>query len=344
MRAIFLVLVCTLAGCQSVPPQTILSPAHPPAQAQLDAQYQEQLAAFEAAMAMFKAKLSAISASSFAIGYVGLPNISDCSGKGVVVRENEVIAANAGEPTPADRAAALERANAQLRGQVAEANKLYGEASTAAAVASAALSAKTAEIVRLTESIATLRQQAEAERAALTAQYQAQLDAKDKALSDLRDAQAKRERRLWVNCLRIAGLALVVIGIGLVALTKGLMIAQGGILALGGALIVGIGMAFDIVARQPWFPWVAGLLGVVVVASGVWAILHFYKQGTLNARLAGVVNDLKTEADSGLEKSAAAWDALQPHLEYRLGQLDSSARKELSKLMVKLGLDSDTKS
>ena len=326
-----------LAGCHTVPTPVTVSPEPPPAQAALEATLQAQIEALQAESAAKSAQLDTVAASVCAVQIVGLPNTPPSDGKPVIEREAGVIAAAAGEPSPEARAAALERANAQLHQDLARADALYGKAIGEAKHLQEQLAEQAAVIAARDTQLEQLRRDAATERAAAAKKLQETIDTAAKEFADYKSAEAARTRRLWVNTLRFGGLSLVLVGIGLIALSRGAMLAQGGLLAAGGALVIAVGMAYDIVSRQPWFPYVAAGLGVLIVGSGVWACLHYYRQRGLGTQLAAALNDLKTEAETGTSAtSTAGWAALREHLEYRLGKSGSA---QLTKFWQELGLD-----
>lgn len=337
MRPTIPLLALALAGCQQA--GTVVSPSVPPAQAALGAEYEAQISALKDVVKGKEAKLDSIAGAAVAIREVGLPNTPDSRGKPVIEKETGVVQDNAGPASPEARAKALERANALLREDVAKANELYGKAKSEADGLTKQIEAKNADIEDRDRALEQLKADVAIERERLARESQAKFDAKQKELDDYKSAQAKKDRRLWVNTLRFGGVALVFLGILFIAITKGTEIVRGGILALGGALVIGIGMAYDIVSSQPWFPYAAGILGLAIICSLVWAGVHFYKQGTLTTKLAATVNDLKTEAETLGEDGKALWSKVEPHIEYRLGKAGSKAREEFRKLQIKLGLD-----
>ena len=152
---------------------------------------------------------------------------------------------------------------------------------------------------------------------------------------------------MWVNTLRFGGFAVVLAGIAVLAITKGMALIQGLILIGSGALVIGIGMAFDIVAKQTWFPYAAGVIGLAIVGGGSWFLYSLYQKNQLHNKLVGVLNDVKTEAATLKEAVTPGaenlWAEVEKHIEYRLGEAGSSARKQLDKLQVTLGLDSNKK-
>lgn len=331
-------LLCLLAGgCATAP--TVVAPEIPPAQAQLDSGYEAQIEALNHTIALMGAQLSTIGGCTFAIT-LGLEHTPESAGKPVIEQANEIIVANAGAPTPEDKAKALELANAQLRKDKAKVDELLGRAKDAASALDTELAKARGEITARDKALADLKVAVAQERKDKAAEYQQALDAKDKALADYKAEQASKQRLWWINGVRGVGLLLLVVGIVVLAMSKGMMLVQGAGLVLGGALVIGIGMAYDIVTSQKWFPYAAAVLGVLILGAMVWTCIHFYRQGQLRNKLTAVLNDVKTEAETLGEDGKALWSKIEPHVEYRLGQAGSAARKELDKLQVKLGLDS----
>lgn len=162
-------------------------------------------------------------------------------------------------------------------------------------------------------------------------------------ITEMQDKQKERDRRLWVNGIRGAGLLLIVLGIGMAALTKGLKIIEGASLVAGGILIIIAGAWIDWLLAQAWFPWVTGLVVLGILTAVISYGVRLYKHNQLNAKVIAAVNDAKTEAASLGETGAEFLKQLEPHIEYRLGQIGSASRKQFDKLQVALGLDSDHK-
>lgn len=342
LTVVFAVIAISCAGCTTVPAPVVVSPEAPPAQAALDNSSAEQIAALKSESAAKSRQLDTVAASACAIQLVGLPHTPESDGKPVIEREAALIATAAGEPSPEARAVALERANAQLRKDLARADALYGQATAEAQRLGQQLEAYAREISARDTQLDQLRRDAATERTAAAKKLQETIDTAAKEFADYKSAEAARTRRLWVNTLRFGGLAIVFIGIGLIALSKGAMLAQGGILAAGGAAVIAVGMTFDLVSRQPWFPYVAAGLGVSIIGSGVWACIHYYRQRGLGTQLAAALNDLKTEAEAGASATTTAgWAALREHLDYRLGKSGSA---QLTKFWQQLGLDAPPES
>ena len=185
---------------------------------------------------------------------------------------------------------------AVLSGQAEEARKLYAGAATAADAAKA-------EVARLTATATDARAKAEAALAALAeadrrweaalkaneSANQAKLDAAEarakKAQDDLLDVERSKDA-LW---LRIAGIGLLLAGIGIGAFTNGLQ--------LGKSIGFGVGAAACFALAQivahPWFLRVS--IGCLVLSAGA-AIWWF-----MNERKNAVARD-------GYEKTIATID------------------------------------
>lgn len=329
-----------LTACETISPPVVVTPAAPPAQNDLQKQYEQQILDLSKTIVSLRQNLDTIAASNTAIKIVGLPNTPVSDGKPVIEREAGVITRAAGEPSALAKAEALERANAELEKKVEKANTLYAAKLSEVDVLNGTITDLRGKIAEGENALTELKKKAEEERKTLAATMQTAFDDKQKELTNLQDDIRSKERRFWVNTVRITGIALIVVGIGILAISKGLMLTQGVIFLLGGAVVIGIGMAYDIVASQSWFPYVACLLGVGVLGGGGWTCWHLYQQGKLNSTAVSVFNDIKTECDTLGDKGSEIWQKLEPHIEYRFGQVGSAAREQLRKLQVSLGLDS----
>lgn len=337
-------MLAMLAGCQTAP--TVVTPEPGPSAAQLEQQYQQQILDLKAALDAKNKQLDSVAGNSVAID-AGLEKTPDSLGKPVITKENALIKKTTGEPSPEVKADALERANALLRQDVELAKKLYGEAGTKIDVLNGRISDLEATVRTRDGTIVDLQGKTQTERDEAAKKLSGVVDGYEKKIADMNDEAAKKERRMWVNTLRFGGFAVVLAGIAVLAITKGMALLQGLILIGSGALVIGIGMAFDIVASQPWFPYAAGVLGLVIVGGCGWVLYGLYKKNQLHDKLVGVLNDVKTEAETlktAVEPGAKdLWGEIEKHIEYRVGEAGSAARKQLDKIQVSLGLDSKTK-
>ena len=293
-------------------------------------QLQDQLKAKDAAMSKIAGNAVAINA--------GLEKIDEQQlGRPVVAAENGLIEKTAGEAKPEDRAAALERANALLKKDVEKAKNLYSAAGQQIDVLNGQIKERDGQIDTLNGTLKTLKEDAAKAEADAKLKIADTIKGYEQKLQDMRDEQAKKERRLWVNALRYTGVALIVGGIVILAVSKMLAWIQGSILAIGGILVIVAGQGLDQLTQQWWWPWLCGGGVVCVVVGGGWYILHVWQSQRKQVDVSAAINDLKTEADAGVGDAKQLWDELQKHLTYRLGD---DAVKKLQTEWTKLGLDS----
>lgn len=245
----------------------------------------------------------------------------------------ELVAAYAAHALAAEK-----RVSLFLTGQRDAALKEYGKAMDEVAAQKKVIAAKEAEIVarqsEITQRDKTLDDMAKAsqrERDDAARKLQTMFDEKQREIKKLHDEQAAKERRLWINVLRFGGIGFIAIGIFIIALSKGVMWIQGGITLLGGAATIGLGLAFDILTSQAWFPWAFGIAVLVVlvgVGSAAW-IMHRKHVGFDKA--SAVFDDIRTESEE-------LWKQVEPHVAYRFGQAGKGLRKVLEGTIVKTGL------
>ena len=346
MKRFFLVglILASVVGCQTVP--TVVTPEPGPTAAELEKQYQQQITDLKAALDAKNKQLDAIAGNSVAID-AGLEKTPDSLGKPVIEKENGLIKKTAGKPSPESEADALARANALLRQDIELAKKLYGEAGNKIEELQGKIVDLEATVKTRDGDIVELQGKAKIERDEASKKLTDTIAGYEERITTLNSEAEKKERRMWVNTLRFGGFAVVLAGIAVLAITKGMALIQGLILIGSGALVIGIGMAFDIVAKQTWFPYAAGVIGLAIVGGGSWFLYSLYQKNQLHNKLVGVLNDVKTEAATLKEAVTPGaenlWAEVEKHIEYRLGEAGSSARKQLDKLQVTLGLDSNKK-
>ena len=346
MKRFFLVglILASVVGCQTVP--TVVTPEPGPTAAELEKQYQQQITDLKAALDAKNKQLDAIAGNSVAID-AGLEKTPDSLGKPVIEKENGLIKKTAGKPSPESEADALARANALLRQDIELAKKLYGEAGNKIEELQGKIVDLEATVKTRDGDIVELQGKAKIERDDAAKKLTDTIAGYEERITTMNSEAEKKERRMWVNTLRFGGFAVVLAGIAVLAITKGMALIQGLILIGSGALVIGIGMAFDIVAKQTWFPYAAGVIGLTIVGGGSWFLYSLYQKNQLHNKLVGVLNDVKTEAATLKEAVTPGaenlWAEVEKHIEYRLGEAGSSARKQLDKLQVTLGLDSNKK-
>lgn len=235
-----------------------------------------------------------------------------------------------------------DRVIAILNAEVAKAKKLYDEAHGQAAQAKKKIEnrdeiikQKAQEITDRQEDIARLEQEKKAEQEAAKKGLQAAIDAKNAEIARIKKEAEDKQRNWVLNLLGYGSVGCIIIGIGVIALTKGLAWAQGGLLILGGSLCIFIKISINVVVNQPWFPYAAGVVGLIILGGGAWAIYHLWKTNQLHSKVSAALQDLRDEATT---QGSKLWDSVEPHLKYRLGNKNSFWGKAQMATLGKLGL------
>lgn len=268
-------------------------------------------------------------------------HVTDGLPKDAVVAEANLASDTLAVIAPPDPAGSLEaerRVNLILTNQRDEALKAYGSAKGEVAEMKAVLDKKEAEINTHKASIdarekqiAELTKEREAERVANAAKLQGIIKGYEDDIQKIKDEEAAKQRRMWLNVMRFGGFGIIALGIIIIALTRGEAIIQGGILILGGGLVIGIGLAFDILTSQPWFPYVAAIVGLLILGGGIWCLYHLWQTNQLYQKTTAAMQDVKDEAQT---QGGDLWNKVREHLEYRLGPAESRLSKALQKRLV----------
>jgi hypothetical protein len=354
MRFLLPVLLLILAGCETIPTHTTVSTEPGPDAAALNAAHVAQITALKEQVANQEARYSEVtSLASKAAGNVHgilsaaahIVEAPDLPAKDAIMAEGNLAQKSLPAPSPEVALEAERRINLLLTGKIDEAQAAYGTAMAEISKARAEIEAREAQIATQAKAIAErdmdvarLKIAAEVERQAAAAKIQAVIDQKEAAIQKLKDEQAAKERRLWVNVLRYGGLAFIALGILTIALTKGLMWQQGGLLFVGGAGTIGTGMAFDLLMSQKWFFPVFGGLVLVGVIGGGWALWRLWRNNLLAQKAAAMVDDIRTESKA---LGNSLWDQVEAHVKYRFGDKNSALGKELKAMSVAQGLSED---
>lgn len=245
-------------------------------------------------------------------------------------------------PNAEEVAKGKDRVIAILNAEVAKAKKLYDEAYGQAAQAKKDIESrdeiikqKAQEITDRQLDITRLEQEKKAEQENAKNALEAAIAAKDAEIARIKK-EAEDKHRNWVlNLLGYGSVGCIILGIGIIALTKGLAWAQGGLLILGGSLCIFIKTSINVVVSQPWFPYAAGVVGLIILSGGSWAIYHLWKTNQLHSKVSAALQDLRDEATS---QGSKLWESVEPHLKYRLGDKGSFWGKAQMATLGKLGL------
>lgn len=234
-----------------------------------------------------------------------------------------------------------DRVIATLNGEVEKAKALYDAASTEASRAKEAISLKDKEIekrdkdllARATE-IESLIKAAQIEREKHANDIKDALAKKDKELADYKAEQTSKERRFFVNGVRIAGLGLIVAGAIALAVFK--LAGVGGGLIGAGVLVGLISIGIETLTTAPWWPYLCGGVFLVVVGLGCYGVYRLWIKHNLSDKKTQAIQDLIDEAT--VKGDSKTVDELKAHLRYRLGDKTSFFGKEQTKEVVALGL------
>jgi len=250
------------------------------------------------------------------------------------------------ERSPAPKAEEVakgkDRVIAILNEEVAKTKKLYDEAYGQASQAKKEIEnrdevirQKAAEISMRQQDIVRLEQEKILEQDNAKKALQAAIDKKDAEIARIKNEAEEKHRNWMLNLLGYGSVGCIIVGIGVIALTKGLAWAQGGLLILGGSLCIFIKTSINIVISQPWFPYAAGVVGLIILGGGGWAIYHLWKTNQLHSKVSAALQDLRDEATA---QGSKLWESVEPHLKYRLGDKESFWGKAQMATLGKLGL------
>ncbi len=230
----------------------------------------------------------------------------------------------------------LERVVKMATGQRDAALKSYREADAQTKLERAAKEAKDQEITKRDDEIkkrdtklTQLTIDAKAEKAAHLKDVQDTI----RRLEKERDEAEQKSIMFWLG---IGSIVLIIGGIALIAISSGSMIVQGSILSVGGGLVILLRLGYIYLVAQTWFPYAAGLVAAIIVGAIVWAIWHMYVVHKLDEKKTQAIQDMRDEAAA--KGDSKAIDALDEHLEYRMGKDGSFWQNQQVKTEVKLGL------
>jgi hypothetical protein len=345
--------VTTGKSCRKDPTPVVISATIGPETQKLIDEQNKQIADLKA-KEVENAKLKdQIAGSAYGIT-IGTDHITDDSkGKKIVEAENGLIKKIVGKPSPETRAEADARTISILNDDLVKQKELYGKAVEKIDTINAQIAAKDEEIKKRDQALIDQKKNSDEEIKQTAAKMQIVIDERDSTIKarnatiqDMKDKQAAKERRMWINVLRFGGFGIILAGVLALAVSQGKALIPGGILILSGSLIIGIGLAIDIVTSQVWFPYAAFGVGVLVIIGVGWCLWHFIKEHILGKKAAAVINDMKTEAQTLSERGITDGDStlskLQEHVHYRFGDAKSFWNKRLHGEFVADGLDEKT--
>jgi len=342
LRAFLVLSVLFLVGCQTRPVPVI--------NAQLGNENQKLVDDLKSQVETLKQKvaekdklLANVAGSAYGID-IGVKHIEEVGkGKDLVVAENGLIKGAVGDPTPEQRAAAAERSVSILEGDLAKQKDLYGKAQTKIEETKKQIDVKDQEISKRDAALVAQEKKASEERDKSAKDLQATVTNFTNEIQKIKDEQKAKERRLWVNTLRYGGFGIVLFGIVALAVTSGRALLPGLILIGSGSMVILIGVGIDVLTSQPWFPYAAGVVGLLCLVGLGLLGYHVYRTAVLGRKSIAVLDDIKTEASTLAEHGDAEGTKIlakvQPHIDFRFGQDGSTWKKALGTTLVKEGME-----
>ena len=220
--------------------RTTVSPELGKENAALDQKYNDQIAALKQKAETQTAQLDSVKKIVASAGgsvhgvLVAAQHVEDGLPKDAINSEGKLAADKLATVVPADPAASLEaeqRVNLILTNQLELARKAYSDenakviqAKSEIAARDAEIAKRDAEIVKRDADLVAAKKAAEAERVATAKVTQDRFDAYEQAIQALKNEQAAKERRMWLNVLRFGGFGFCALGIILIALTSGYLL------------------------------------------------------------------------------------------------------------------------
>lgn len=348
-RHTFIVLLALLAsgfistgkGCKQVPP-TVTTELGPETVALINGLKDENIQ-LKNKNIQTDLKFDSIAGSVYGIN-IGLQHVpgtpENAKGVDIISAENNLIFTWVGMPTPAQRAKADARTISILQNDLATKTALYGNALETIKTTNAQIDGLNTKINELKQKNIDQEAASKVEVANNTKKLQGVIDGYVDQIQKIKDEQAAKERKLWINTLRFGGFGIILLGVIAAAVTQGRSLLSSLILIGSGSLIILIGVAIDIVTAQWWFPYAAGIVGLGVLAGIGLFVHHIWQKLQFAQKATGVFNDIKTEAEVLTEKGVAAgsdtMNGLTSHLAYRFGE---DWKKVVGTASVKAGLD-----
>ena len=225
--------------------------------------------------------------------------------------EVDVAAQNLPPPTEADRAEALARVAAALRGDLDTARKGWAAAQSEAQRLTAELTSAQEAAQKAREDAAALLQTREAEYAAKFAELKRIAEEAQRARDQLRAQIEDENRQKLVRVLTWVTSGLLLAGILVLVLSQGTQWRIG-----GGLLVSGFGLAGATRVINHWlFPWACWIVAAVIVGAvgwSVWESLQNRKKLLSTAAAKDQLEGVATKVVAAIEAGKKTVDDLTP--------------------------------
>ena len=242
---------------------------------------------------------------------------------------------------PAETVKALERVVLIVTGQRDEAEKRYREANAQTQLERAAkeakdreLAARDIELKKRADALIQLEKDKKAEIEQHKKDFEKAMAAKDAEIQRIKDEAASKERATWILWARI--LSLGFIAVGALAMIVFKVVPEGAGLVGAGVLIGVLTMFVEWLTNQWWFFPLCGVILLGALIAGGVAIYRMWVRHKLDEKKTQAIQDMRDEATA--KGDTKAIDALDEHLEYRMGKDGSFWQKAQLKTEVDLGL------
>lgn len=150
------------------------------------------------------------------------------------------------------------------------------------------------------------------------------------------DRAALRAPLGWCGrVVALAGMALIVGGLLIFALTSGEALTQGILAVLAGALVVTCGLKIEALWLSKLFPYTAGVVTALALTSVGWALFYTWQTHQLYRKITAALQDAKDESAA---TGSDVWNELREHLKYRLNDGRSYWSLTLKERLVIRGL------
>lgn len=286
-------------------------------------------------------KQASLAAANFEGVEFAVEHVAEGLPRNAIAEEAKLGKARLPAPDPQEVIKAKDRVIAILQNEVEKAKSLYGKAFDEAKQAKIVIETKDREILEKNQIIldrelliVKLEKEKSIEIEKHKNDVKNALAEKDKQFADYKKAEAEKERRWLVNAIRITSLGFIVIGV--VAMIVFKVIVEGAA-AVGCGILIGlIGIFIEWLTNQSWFPWLCGGIILAILIAGGMTLYRMWVKHELDNKKTQAIQDMMDEAKA--KGDMKAWEELESHLKYRLGDKNSFWGSRQLKTVANLGL------